>query len=58
MALLWLRYETDAIYERVKEEYGVEGNEGGRGVHATNQWLSSPPACQPACVAKDLSSCA
>lgn len=26
MALLWLRYETDAIYERVKEE--VEANGG------------------------------
>lgn len=42
MALLGLRYETDEIYEQEEEE--VEGGRS-RGGHATNQWLSSPPAC-------------
>lgn len=41
MALLGLRYETDEIYEQEEE---VEGGRS-RGGHATNQWLSSPPAC-------------
>lgn len=42
MALLGLRYETDEIYEQEKE--AVEGGRS-RGGYATNQWLSSPPAC-------------
>lgn len=45
MGLLGLRYETDEIYEQ--EEEVVEGGRS-RGGYATNQWLSSPPACLPA----------